>query len=148
MRLIKVARSTTPWRRAVQRALAILLLVASCSNAVVAQDAARGRKLFEDTRAVTGKAVGNCVACHANLAALSEMIRNRGGKASDPRSVRRILQVAIDGAAPGAVNAKAQFRAVLTPKDLDDLASYIAGAKGASRGLPGANLAENQFERR
>jgi hypothetical protein len=71
------------------------------------------------------------------------MIVNRGGKASDPRSVRRILQRAIDGAAPGALNAKAQFRGVLTPKDLDDLASYIAGAKGAAHSAPGANQAQS-----
>jgi len=131
-----------------RRASALLLLVGFCANAAVAQDAARGRQLFEDTRTVTGKPVGNCAACHANPAALSGIIGNRGGKASDPRSVRRILQAAIDGAAPGAVNAKAQFRGVLTPKDLDDLASYIAGTKGAAHSAPGANLAASQPEQR
>lgn len=122
------------------RALATLLFLALCSSPVGAQDAARGRLLFEKTSVVTGKPVGNCVACHANQSALREMISNRGGKASDPRSIRRILQLAIDGAAPGAVNAKAQFRGVLTPKDLDDLAIYIAGAKGAAREVPSAKL--------
>ncbi|HUL66697.1 MAG TPA: cytochrome c [Burkholderiaceae bacterium] len=121
-------------------ALATLLFLALCSSPVGAQDAARGRLLFEKTSIVTGKPVGNCVACHANQSALREMISNRGGKASDPRSIRRILQLAIDGAAPGAVNAKAQYRGVLTPKDLDDLAVYIAGAKGAVREVPSVEM--------
>jgi len=101
-----------------------------------AADVARGRQLFENTRGVTGKPVGNCVSCHANQAALREMITNRGGKPGDARSVRRILQAALDGAVVGAANAKAQFRGVLTAKDLDDLAAYIASAKQASAAPP------------
>jgi len=117
-------------------ATAALTLLALCAGAANAQDLARGRQLFENTRGVTGKPVGNCVSCHANQAALREMIVNRGGKPSDSRSVRRVLQAAIDGAAPGAANAKAQFRRVLTAKDLDDLASYLASAKKAARQAP------------
>ena len=100
-----------------------------------AGDAARGWQLFQNTRGVTGKPVGNCVSCHANQAALREMIVNRGGKPSDARSVRRVLQAALDGAAPGATNAKAQYRGVLTPTDVDDIATYIVGAKQVS--VPG-----------
>jgi mono/diheme cytochrome c family protein len=117
-------------RRAVMVKLTMFL--ALFAGAVPAQDPARGRQLFYDTRAVTGTPVGNCVSCHGNQAALREMIANRGGKPSDARSVRRVLQAAIDGAVPGAANAKAQFRGVLTAKDLDDLASYLAGAKRAA----------------
>lgn len=113
-----------------------LMLLALCAGAAHAQDAARGKQLFENTRGVTGKPVGNCVSCHANQAALREMIANRGGKPSDPRSVRHVLQAAIDGAVPGAANAKAQFRGVLSAKDLSDLASYIAGTKKAERPAP------------
>jgi mono/diheme cytochrome c family protein len=94
-----------------------------------AQDPVRGRTLFTNTRGATGKPVGNCVACHANIGALREMIRNRGGKPDDAASVRRVLQRAIDGAQPGAVGAKAQYRGVFKAKDLDDLAAYIAQAK-------------------
>jgi cytochrome c553 len=117
-------------------ALVAPILLLFCTAAADAQDAARGRKLFENTRSVTGKAVGSCVNCHANQAALREMIANHGGKPSDPRSVRRLLQAAIDGAVPGAVNAKAQFRGVLSAQDLDDLAAYIASAKSAARSAP------------
>jgi len=117
----------------------VLLLAAQlllCSAAASAQDARRGQQLFENTRGVTGKPVGNCVNCHANRAALSEMIANQGAKPRDARSVRRLLQAAIDGAVPGAVNAKAQFRGVLTAQDLDDLAAYLASAKAAALHLP------------
>ncbi len=94
-----------------------------------AQDAARGQTLFANTRGAIGRPVGNCVACHANIGALREMIRNRGGKPEDAASVRRVLQRAIDGAQPGAAGAKAQYRGVFTARDLDDLAAYIARAK-------------------
>lgn len=103
------------------------LLVAA--GAARAQDAARGRTLFANTGGATGKPVGNCVACHANIGALREMIRNRGGRPDDAGSVRRVLQRAIDGAQPGAAAAKAQYRGVFKSKDLDDLAAYIAQAK-------------------
>lgn len=105
-----------------------------CAGSAQAADPARGRQLFENTRAVTGKPVGNCVGCHANQAALREMIANRGGKPSEARSVRRVLQAALDGAVVGAVNAKAQFRGVLTAKDLDDIAAYLTGSRQASAG--------------
>lgn len=94
-----------------------------------AQDPARGQTLFTNTRGAIGKPVGNCVACHANIGALREMIRNRGGKPDDAVSVRRVLQRAIDGAQPGAAGVKAQYRGVLKAKDLDDLAAYIVRAK-------------------
>jgi cytochrome c553 len=94
-----------------------------------AQDVARGRTLFVNTRGATEAPVANCVACHANVDALREMIRNRGGRPDDAASVRRVLQRAIDGAQEGAVGAKAQYRGVFKPKDLDDLAAYIVRAK-------------------
>ena len=105
------------------------LLVGTLSGAGLAQDAVRGRTLFMDTRGATGKAVGNCVACHANQDALRAMIANRGGKPDEARFVRGVLQNAVNGALAGAANAKAQYRGVLTAKDLDDLAAYIARAR-------------------
>jgi mono/diheme cytochrome c family protein len=105
------------------------LLVAGLSGAGCAQDAGRGRKLFTDTAAATGKPVGKCVACHANGDALRGMIENRGGKPTDTRFVRRVLEKAIEGAVAGAADAKAQYRGVLTTKDLEDLAAYIAKAR-------------------
>jgi mono/diheme cytochrome c family protein len=107
------------------------VVLAAAGMAAGAQDAARGKTLFVNTRGAVGKPVGNCVACHANTQALREMIRNRGGKPDDPRSVRAVLERAIAGAQPGAVNAKAQYRGVLGGRDLADLAAYIAGAKSA-----------------
>lgn len=93
-----------------------------------AQDLARGARLFTDTRGATGQPVGDCIACHADMDALREMIRNRGGRADDARSVRALLDRSIAGAQPGAANAKAQYRGVLTPRDLIDLSAYLARA--------------------
>jgi mono/diheme cytochrome c family protein len=107
------------------------LLLAVVAAAASAQDAERGRKLFMDTRGATGKPVGNCVACHANQQALRDMIANRRVSANDPKAVRAILQKAIDGSVAGAANAKAQFRGVLTAKDLDDLAAWIAQSRAS-----------------
>jgi mono/diheme cytochrome c family protein len=111
-----------------KRLLAACLL-GGLAAAAAAQDAERGRRLFADTRGATGKPVGDCVACHANGDALRGMIENRGGDPKDARFVRAILLKAIEGSVPGAANAKAQYRGVLTAKDLDDLAAYIATAR-------------------
>jgi cytochrome c553 len=110
-----------------QAMLGVLVLL---SGPAVAQDAARGAQLFKSTAATTGKQVGNCVACHANQQALREMLRNRSVKPDDARAVRVHLQRSIEGAQPGAANAKAQYRGVLSERDLQDLSAYIA--KGAS----------------
>jgi mono/diheme cytochrome c family protein len=92
-------------------------------------DAARGAKLFANTRGESGKPVGNCIACHANQEALREMLRNRGARPDDAVAVRALLARAIDGAQPGAADAKAQYRGVLTTKDLRDLAAYLASTR-------------------
>jgi mono/diheme cytochrome c family protein len=113
-----------------KRLLAACLL-GGLAAAAAAQDAERGRKLFADTRSATGKPVGDCIACHANGDALRGMIENRGGNPTDQRFVRGVLQKSIEGSVPGAANAKAQYRGVLTAKDLDDLAAYIAKARAS-----------------
>ena len=105
------------------------LVLAGLAATAAAQDSERGRKLFMDTAGATGKPVGNCGACHANNDALRGMLENLGGKAQDARFVRGVLQKAIEGAVPGARNAKAQYRGVLTNRDLDDLSAYIAQAR-------------------
>jgi cytochrome c553 len=109
----------------------VAVLVGTLAGTCAAQDAERGRKLFMDTRASTGTQVGDCVACHADANALRGMIVNRGGKPTDQRFVRGLLQRSIDGAVAGAANAKAQYRGVLTPRDLDDLSAWIARARAA-----------------
>ena len=114
-------------------------LIGGLAAAAAAQDAERGRRLFMDTRGATGKPVGDCVACHANGDALRGMIENRGGNPTDPRFVRAVLQKSIEGAVPGAANAKAQYRGVLKPKDVRDLAAYVACAKQA--GADGPSIA-------
>jgi cytochrome c553 len=114
-----------------RQALALAALVVGSTGALaqaVASDVTRGAQLFTATAATTGKQVGNCVACHANQEALREMIRNRGAKPDDARAVRALLQRAIDGAQPGATNAKAQYRGVLGERDVQDLAAYLARA--------------------
>jgi mono/diheme cytochrome c family protein len=112
----------------IRHAAACLLAFVAAATAA-AQDPERGRALFADTRGATGEPVGNCIACHANGDALRGMIENRGGDPRSARAVRGVLQKAIEGAAPGAKNAKAQYRGVLTARDLDDLAAYIARAR-------------------
>lgn len=123
----------------------ILSLVAAAAAATgasglaLAQDATRGARLYEDTAKVTGKPVGACVACHADMRTLRELIINRGGHTDDARALAHWLEAVIAGAQPGAANAKAQYRGVLTPADLRDLAAYIAGARRA--GVGGGELA-------
>jgi mono/diheme cytochrome c family protein len=107
----------------------LLLALLSAAGSALAQDAMRGAQLFANTQGVTGRQVGNCVACHANFEALREMIRNRGGRPDDARSVRLLLERVVAGAQPGAAGAKAQYRGVLTDKDLRDLAAYLAQAR-------------------
>ena len=116
-----------------------VLLVAVAAFAalpVLAQDAERGARIYADTAKLTGKPVANCVACHADIGVLRELLRNRRGRCDNPAALERWLGAVIDGAQPGAVNAKAQYRGVLKPKDLSDLATYIACTKQAAVGAP------------
>jgi cytochrome c553 len=106
-------------------------LICGLVAAAAAQDTERGRRLFNDTRGATGKSVGDCIACHASGDALRGMIENRGGNPKDARFVRAVLQKSIEGSVPGAANAKAQYRGVLTTKDLDDLSAYITKARAS-----------------
>jgi cytochrome c553 len=99
---------------------------------VLAQDAARGARLYAQTARETGRQVAACVDCHAEMAALRELLANRRGRCDDATSVARWLEAAVSGARPGAVNAKAQYRGVLKAKDLRDLAAYIACTRQAS----------------
>jgi len=119
--------------------LTLLTAVAMVSTPVLAQNATRGAQLYADTAKLTGKPVGACIACHADMRTLRALIVNRGGHADDARALARWLEAVIAGAQPGAANAKAQYRGVLTPADLRDLAAYIAGARRAS--VDGAELA-------
>jgi cytochrome c553 len=108
----------------------------------LAQDAARGARLYADTAALTGRPVAACVGCHADMNNLRELIANRGGHPDDARALARWLDAVIAGAQPGAANAKAQYRGVLTTTDLRDLAAYIARTKQAKAtgvDLAGAN---------
>jgi len=99
---------------------------------VMAQDAARGARLYADTAKTTGNPVAACTSCHAEIGALREMVHNRRGQCDDAAALARWLGAVIDGAQPGAVNAKAQYRGVLKPKDLRDLAAYIACTRQAA----------------
>jgi len=102
----------------------------------LAQDAARGARVYADTAKLTGKPVASCVACHADIGTLRELLRNRRGQCDDAAALARWLDAVIDGAQPGAVNAKAQYRGVLKSKDLRDLAAYIACTKQAGVRIP------------
>ena len=107
----------------------------------LAQDAARGARLYSQTAKETGREVASCVDCHAQMSTLRELIVNRRGRCDDAVAVARWLEAVVSGARPGAVNAKAQYRGVLKSKDLRDLGTYIACTKQASvdpARLPGA----------
>jgi hypothetical protein len=54
------------------------------------------------------------------------MIRNRGGQVDEAKQLARWIDAVIEGAQPGAKNAKLQYRGVLTRRDVLDLAAYIA----------------------
>lgn len=112
--------------------LLIAAMATTLSASALAQNAARGALLYADTATVTGKPVASCVSCHSDMATLRELIANRRGKPDDAVAVARRLEAVIAGAQPGATNAKAQYRGVLTASDLRDLAAYIARAKQAS----------------
>jgi cytochrome c553 len=122
--------------RLVRFAWLAALVLASAAGAAQAQDAVRGRRLFTDTARETGKNVAACASCHSDASALRAMLANRGVHVDEAGALARWLQSVIDGAQPGAVNAKAQFRAVLTPQDVLDLAAYLAGAKAAMHAWP------------
>lgn len=115
--------------KSMNKRILVAVMAAAVSGGCAAQDVERGRTLFMNTRGATGKPVGNCVACHASPDALRAMIANRGGKPDEARLVRGVLHKAVEGSVAGAANAKAQYRGVLTTKDLEDLAAYIAKAR-------------------
>ena len=113
--------------------LTVVVVAAACIGLpALAQDASRGARLYADTAKLTGKPVATCVGCHAEMRTLRELIGNRGGRCDDPAALARWLEAVIAGAQPGAANAKAQYRGVLRPADLRDLAAYIACAKRAA----------------
>jgi cytochrome c553 len=123
-----------------------LIVVAAAASwlamPVLAQDATRGARLYADTAALTGRPVATCAGCHADMNNLRELIANRGGHPDDARALARWLEAVISGAQPGAANAKAQYRGVLTTTDLRDLAAYIARARQAkARGVEVAGAA-------
>lgn len=110
----------------------VAALAALAATPALAQDAARGARLYADTAQVTGRPVAACVACHSAISTLREMLTNRRGKCDDAAALARWLDAVIAGAQPGAVGAKAQYRGVLKPKDLRDLAAYIACTRQAA----------------
>jgi cytochrome c553 len=133
MILTSPSRSTAAGRSSFARplgatALALLLVLSAACHA---QDAERGRRLFTDTGATLGKDVASCAGCHADIGALRKMIANRGGHTDNAKALARWLGDVMDGAHPPARNAMAQFRDVLRPRDLEDLAAYLASAEKA-----------------
>jgi cytochrome c553 len=110
----------------------LLVMGVLLATPVAAQDAARGARLYADTAKETGKPVGSCVSCHAELGTLREMLQNRRGRCDDAAALARWLDAVISGAQPGAASAKAQYRGVLKAKDLRDLAAYISCTKQAA----------------
>lgn len=117
----------------------LLLIAALLATPAAAQDAARGARLYADTAKETGKPVGACVSCHAELGTLRELLHNRRGRCDDAAALARWLDAVISGAQPGATGAKAQYRGVLKARDLRDLAAYISCTKQAA--VTGVELA-------
>lgn len=118
----------------VTRLLAAAAALASLP--ALAQDAARGARLYAETGRLTGKPVASCVACHSDIGTLRELLRNRRGQCDDAAALARWIGAVVDGAQPGAANAKLQFRGVLKAGDLRDLAAYIACTKQAAARPP------------
>jgi cytochrome c553 len=144
MTLTSVGWSPAAGRSSFARPLgtAVLALLLVLSTGCLAQDAARGRRLFTETGATLGKDVASCATCHADVGTLRKMIENRGGRTDDAKALARWLGDVMDGAHPPAANAMAQFREVLRPRDLEDIAAYLALAQKA-RGPGGAAVAAN-----
>jgi|DewCreStandDraft_4_1066084.scaffolds.fasta_scaffold137383_1 cytochrome c553 len=113
-----------------RRTMACIALALSAPIAW-SQDGARGARLFAETAAVVGAPVAACRGCHGDAGALRAMLSNRGVKVDDAAALARWLQAVIDGAQPGAANAKAQYRGVLKAQDVRDLAAYLAAARAA-----------------
>jgi cytochrome c553 len=118
----------------IARLLAAAALAASLP--ALAQDAERGARLYADTAKLTGRPVASCVSCHSDPATLRELLRNRGGRCDDPAALARWIEQVIGGAQPGAAGAKRQYQGVMKPKDVRDLAAYIACAKQAGADGP------------
>ena len=118
--------------------IANLLVAAALASGLpaLAQDAERGARLYADTAKLTGRPVANCVSCHSDTATLREMLRNRRGQCDDPVALARWIEAVIGGAQPGAAGAKRQYQGVLKPKDVRDLAAYIACATKAAVDAP------------
>jgi cytochrome c553 len=110
---------------------AALALLLALSAGCLAQDAARGRRLFTETGKTLGKDVASCAGCHADVSSLRKMIANRGGRTDDAPALARWLGDVMDGAHPPARNAMAQFREVLHERDLADLAAYLSSVQSA-----------------
>jgi len=114
----------------------LLVIAALLATPSAAQDAARGARLYAATAKETGRPVGSCVSCHAELNTLRELLQNRRGRCDDAAALARWLDAVISGAQPGAASAKAQYRGVLKAKDLRDLAAYIACTRQAAVTVP------------
>jgi len=114
----------------------VALVLALLVPLAAAQDAARGARLYADTARLTGKPVAACAACHADVRTLRQLIVNRGGHLEDAQALARWLDAVLAGAQPGAANAKAQYRGVLKPRDVRDLAAYIVEARRAAAATP------------
>ena len=122
------------------------LLLAVVVQSVPAQDAARGERLFNDIAAVlNNRDVVPCAGCHGDKAALREMITNRGGRVDDVKQLATWIEAVIAGAQPGAKNAKAQYRGVLSRKDVLDISAYLVRTARAQ--APGDRLDVAAFRR-
>lgn len=108
--------------RALCRALALLLPLASAANA---QDALRGKRLFLDTARLTGSGV-SCVDCHGGL---PPGLFGIGRAANDPALVERAVN---------AIPQMTPLRGRLGANDYADLAAYIGNPAVPSPVLRGA----------
>lgn len=102
--------------------LAALAVAVLAPFAVCAQDAQIGKRLFEDTVAVTGlnNLTGNCTSCHAT-------VQNRRIKIAGSATAEISLGLASDRlrVAIVSVGSMAQFSA-LNPEQVQHLAAYMA----------------------
>lgn len=108
--------------RIISRAAACGALAATLAAPVVAQDAIKGRRLYQDTLAATGNSAltGACTSCHGSVADRRMSIAGDRFAEIDPQLALDRLRTAI-----GLVGPMQQFE-FLAPQELLDLAAYLA----------------------
>lgn len=99
--------------------LALWLLLAAGAQAASAQDALRGKLLYHDVGRLSGSGV-SCIDCHGGVPGA---LHGLGKVADNPTAISYAL---------GAIQQMTPLRDRLTPRDMADIAAYVATPNVAS----------------